>query len=461
MDRLLEVLIIVVIAGATLAFGGVHPITYSLAEIVLFSGVLLLLIRQVRQGRISLPLPIWPALFVLWAVFELIPLPSSLVSVLCPARLAVFKVDGLPGAHGAFTTMSIDPHDTTVSLLRFLGYLSVFLLAAYVSDARKKKNVLVSAIIGLGVFEAGYGIVQYLTGWQKIFTYTKIFDIHEATGTYINRNHYAGLLEMILPFILASAFYSFQKRSEQPRADAGGAALIGSSAGFRALFNLFLLAILCLALIFSRSRGGILASLISLLFIALLGQVKIRSKGWMLAVVLLLTLVVGYGFWIGLNPVLARFEQIGEKGYFQVEARTGIWNDTRTLVREYPVTGTGLGTFAEAYRRVQTVVLDKYVDHAHNDYLEFLSETGVVGLALLFLPIFFLFVRMVIVFLNDPHRYRRSLLLGCIGSSLALLIHSVMDFNLQIPANALVFALVLGIGYKTSRVGPREEALQR
>jgi O-antigen ligase len=456
MAKLLEILTILVIVGATLAFGGVHPITYSLAEAVMFLAVALLLIKQLRQGKIRLPLPIWPLLFTLWVLMQIIPLPHQIIAALFPARLAGPGLLSLSISHGQATTPSIDPHETVVALFKFLAYLSVFLLAAELSDTRKKKSALVKTLIFLGCFEAGYGIVQYLTGWQKIFTYTKVFDLYEATGTYINRNHFAGLLEMTLPFVFASAFYSFQRSFEFPRSN-GGEGTAGSSMKFQALFYSFLLVLVCVALVFSRSRGGILSAIFSLIFVFLLGQMKIRRKGWMLFMVLLLTVVIGYGFWIGLNPVLIRFEQIGEKGVHQTEARTDIWKDTYALARENPLAGTGLGTFGLAYRRFQTVALDKYVDHAHNDYLENLSDTGMVGFGLLFLPILYLFIRMIVSYLNDSHRYRRSVLLGCIGSTLAMLVHSLVDFNLQIPANALIFALVLGIGYKTACVEPREQ----
>jgi O-antigen ligase len=343
-------------------------------------------------------------------------------------------------------------------LFKFLAYVIAFLLAAYLFDSRKRRSLLLGVLIVLGCFEAGWGIVQYLTGWHKIFTYTNIFDLFDATGTYINRNHFAGLLELIMPFVLAAAFYSFQKASAFGHGNGSRGAASRGAANFQAFFYLFVLAIMFVALVFSRSRGGILAATFSLVFIALLGQIKVARKGWLLFVVLFLTLIVGYGLWIGLNPVLERFEQIGQKNFLQEEARTEIWKDTLGLVRTYPVTGTGLGTFGIAYRRYQTVAVEKYVDHAHNDYLELTADTGWVGLALLFLPILYLFFRMMVSFLNDSHRYRRSILLGCIGSTLALLAHSFIDFNLHIPANALIFAVVLGIGYKASCVERRREA---
>jgi O-antigen ligase len=212
------------------------------------------------------------------------------------------------------------------------------------------------------------------------------------------------------------------------------------------------------ALVFSQSRGGILAALFSLIFMALLAQLKVRQKAWMVGMFFVLLVMIGYGLWIGLDPVLARFEQMREPGYFQLEGRIGLWKDTVRLVRDHPLVGTGLGTFGTAFRRYQTNFVDKHADHTHNDYLEFASETGLVGAALLFLPILYLLIRMIVSFLFDPRRYRRAVTLGCIGSTLALLTHSVTDFNLQIPANALIFAVVLGIGYKAACVEPREPA---
>jgi O-antigen ligase len=140
-----------------------------------------------------------------------------------------------------------------------------------------------------------------------------------------------------------------------------------------------------------------------------------------------------------------------------MEGRISIWGDALHLVRDYPLTGSGLGTFGLAYRHYQTGVVNYYVDHAHNDYLEFAADTGLVGMALLFLPIFYLCCRMIISFVTDPRRYRPAVTLGCIGSTLGMLIYSATDFNLQIPANALIFAVVLGIGYKAACVERGEE----
>lgn len=453
MDRVLEVILVLIMIGATLAFGGVQPIAYSLMEVAVFLATPALLLNQTRKGRLGLILPIWPMLFALLAMLQLIPLPSRLVTLLSPSHQSIPGLAGLSDGKEAWTALSISSHDTVLDLMKFLAYVGAFLLAAYLFDSRKRRSIVVHGLILLGCFEAIYGIVQYLTGWQQIFIYKKTFDLEEATGTYINRNHFAGVLELTLPFVLAAGFYSFQIWSEyrqsgpNPRADAER-----SMAGFRAIFYLFLTAIVIVAIIFSRSRSGILASAFSIVFIVLLGQVKTKRKIWTVGFLLLLATIVGYGLWIGLDPVLSRFENVRESGYLQLEGRVAIWKDAMRVVRDHPLVGTGLGTFGVAFRQYQTGLVNSFTDHAHNDYLEFASDTGLLGAALLFLPILYLFVKMISRFLDDPRRYRRSVTLACIGSTLALIIHSISDFNLQIPANALIFAVILGIGYKITCV---------
>jgi O-antigen ligase len=457
MDRFLKVICALVLIGSVLAFGGVHPITYSLAEIVLLFGVLLLVLKQSRSGRIHLALPVWPLLFALWVAIQTIPLPSWLAADLSPSRVSSFGRGSLPMSHVTWITLSINVHSTLVSLLKFLAFFSAFVLAAHLFDSRKKSSYVVRALVVLGSFEAAYGIFQYLTGWNKIFTYTNTFDAGNAFGTYVNRNDFAGLLEMVLPFVLAATFDSFEKRMLYPGANEGRLTSRGrGSVNFQALFCVFLLAILSVALVFSRSRGGILAAFISLVFIVSLGRIKFRQKDWIVLAVPFLTLVIGYAFWIGLGPVLARFEQLGSPNLLQTQMRSAIWKGTVGLIRQYPLTGTGLGTYGTAFRHYQITNVENYVDHAHNDYLEFAAETGWVGFVLLFVPIFSLLVSMTVSFLNDSHRYRRWIVLGCIGSTLALMIHSLVDFNLQIPANALVFATVLGVGYKAACIEPSE-----
>lgn len=462
MRRATEIILVLTVIGATLAFGGVQPLAYSLMEIAIYAVFLALLVHQARRGQIQLAVPVWPVLFALLAILQIIPLPAGLIAALDPARVLPTGVAGIAHIAGHAMTLSIYPHATVLMLMKFLAYLGAFVLAAYVFDSRQRKSLIVTAFIFLGLFEAGYGIVQYLTGWQKIFTFSKIFYANMATGTFINHNHFAGFLELTFPFVLATIFYYFQiwqdgHRRGPSRVDPATA----SSAGVQALLYAFLLIVSVVAVIFSRSRTGIFATLFTLVFVGLLAQVKIRRKAWVLGLAVFVLIAAGYGLWIGLNPVLSRFEALkGGTQYLEAEGRLPVWRSTLEMARNHPLTGVGLGTFRYGFPRFQTNYLNLYYSHAHNDFLELLAETGWPGALLIFVPIFVLLILMIRSFATDPRRYRPAVTLGCIGSTVALLVHSLADFNLHIPSNALVFAIVLGIGYKTACVERRDERVK-
>ena len=459
MEKTTEWLLTLIVIGSALAFGGVQPLATAAMEVLVLLTLLLLVLAQTRRGEIDLCLPVWPLLFLLLVVLQLIWLPGGLLTRLSPMRLLDPDLGGLPHVAQSWRPVSIYPYQTMLALARLLAYIAAFVLAGNLFDSRRRKSILVRGLIVLGCFEAAYGIVQYLTGWQQIFTYKKQFYIQEATGTYINHNHFAGLVGLIVPLAGSMAFYYFQQWAEgrAQGLDRQGRAEM-NPAGFQLLFYVFLVLVLAIGVVFSRSRGGILAMVLSVVFIGLLAQLRTARKAWAAGVFVFLICLAGYALWIGLDPVLARFEQLREPGYLQLEGRLSIWKDSLRLFRDFPLIGTGLGTFGMAFRRYQTSMLDSIVDHAHNDYLEFAAETGLLGLLILFLPILYLFGKMLRAFLNDPRRYRRAVLLGCIGSTLAILLHSLVDFNLQIPANALVFAVILGIGYKASSVERAREA---
>jgi O-antigen ligase len=262
---------------------------------------------------------------------------------------------------------------------------------------------------------------------------------------------------MTLPFLVGYVFYYFQmlQESRGRRFRSGQPA---SSAGVAAVACVFLVIVMLVGLLFSRSRSGILGTMISLFFIALLAQLRVRRKTWLLGLFIFLAIAVSYGLWIGLGPTLAHFERLGlGQKELQVATRLSFYKDALGIVRDYPWTGIGLGTFAFGFRHYQTDWLTYFVDHVHNDFVEFAAETGLLGAVLLFAPIVYLLVRMIIAFVTDSRRYRPSVLLGCVGSVLAILLHSATDFNLQIPANAVILAVVLGIGYKAACVERRTE----
>lgn len=459
MQRITEIILVLTIAGTTLAFGGVQPLTYSLMEIVIYALFVALLVEHARHGGVRLNVPVWPLLFALVVIVQLVPLPAAWIRTLDPSRTLAPELERIQQSASHALTLSIYPHATLLDLLKFLAYLAAFILAAYLFDSRKKRSLLVTVLVVLGVFEAAYGIVQYLANWQRIFTFKKIYYLGMATGTFINHNHFAGFLELTFPFMFALVFYHFQiwkdgRRRGPGRIDRATA----NAAGFQALIYAFLLVVAVVGVIFSRSRGGILSTFFAILVIGFLAQLKVRRKIWFIGIASFVLIAIVYGMWIGLNPVLSRFQALGTSTKsLEAEGRLPTWQATLGIIRHHPITGTGLGTFQYAFPHVQDFMLTYHFQHAHNDYLEILAETGWLGAILLFVPIVALLVKMIHSFITDNRRYRPAITLGCIGATLAILCHSVTDFNLHIPANALVLAVVLGIGYKAACLERRDE----
>ncbi len=446
MKRIIQWGLLLIIAGSTLAFGAVRPAAYSAAEAALFLLSAVVLIRQTSEGKINLPVPLWILPFLGIVLIQTIPLPGKIVSWLSPNRLFFDVQAGLAPGAAHWATLSIYPHDTLFAFVKLLAYLAAFILAAYAFEPREGKSVLAPGLIVLGTFEASYGIVQYLTGYQKIFGMTKQFYTEEATGTYINHNHFAGLLELVIPFAAMMVFYNLQSRPGHGGGERRGGRPGRTGLDPRIIFYAFIMILLLVGVVFSRSRMGIFSVVTSLMLMGLLGLLGEGRRAWMVITLLVIACSMTYAVWIGLDPIVKRFESITPSG--SPWSRSSIWKQADGILKDYPAVGTGLGTFPVAFRRYQTSLLELQVDHAHNDYLEVATDTGIAGAVLLFVPILWLLVKMIFAYAGARNPYRRSVLLACIGSITALLIHTTMDFNLQIPANALLFAIVLGIGSK-------------
>jgi O-antigen ligase len=445
--KTVEWLLLLIITGCVLAFGGVQPPAYSAVEAAILILTVAVLVKQTAEGKIDLPLPLWLLPFVGLVLFEIVPLPPRLESWLSPNRSFPNLQTALAPGASHWATLSLYPHATLLGFFKLLAYLAAFVLAAYSFEPREGRSVLAPGLIVLGSLEAGYGIIQYLTGYQKIFGFTKQFYTEDATGTFINHNHFAGFLELVIPFAAMMVFYNLQSRSAPSfrRGRAGG-----NSLDPRIFFYAFIVILLFLAVIFSRSRMGIFSVLVSLILMGLLGLLGEGRRAWIVITLIVIACSMTYAIWIGLDPVIKRFEAVTSSSFENPYARTNIWKQASGILKDYPVVGTGLGTFPIAFRRYQTSLLDLLVDHAHNDYLEVAAETGIVGAVLLFIPILALLLKMIVAYAGARNPYRRSVLLACIGSTAALLTHSVMDFNLQVPANALLFAIVLGLGSKAT-----------
>jgi putative inorganic carbon (HCO3(-)) transporter len=439
MTKFAEISLILELAIAVLAFGGVETISFSIVEVVFFGAAALLLATSSEIyfpsfGKTSLV----PVVLSGIVLLQLCPLPLSLLNRLAGREVAQ---PGIRAGH-----LSFEPYATRTHFLILLTCFVAFYFAQLVSQDRARKQFFIGSLVALGTFEAFYGLVQYLSGWQQIFAYVKKFDLEEATGTYINRNHYAGFLEMILPFSLAFVFYEYAKLRDDRDSKVNLRSVIGKSAIQKLILSLAISVVLCAALIFSRSRMGIIAAGSSVLLIfALVSISRFHGRFGFLLVAAFIVLSVGLALWIGPGPIVSRFQTVNEEYSLGGQSRVSMWRDALPLIRRHPWLGTGLGTFPIAYTSNQTAFLSQFVNHAHNDYLEIAADIGLPVALTLFVAILFIFCHAIRSFLSGERDFERAVALGCAGSIVAILLHSFADFNLCIPANALLFSAILGL----------------
>lgn len=428
---------------AVLAFGGTSPPFFLVTEVIILGLGILFLAFSLRSPLTATRLPVVvPVALVALVLLQILPLPAFLAPLYASPQIDL--------AGDTRHTLSVAPYQTVSQLLLLATFLTAFYLVVLVCEERNAKKRLVYVLIALGAFEAFYGLVQYLTGWQQIFAYVKKYYVEEATGTYINRNHFAGFLEMTLPFTVAVSLYL---AGNLIRAAGRGEAKVRRLLSARELlpfvFLLFLAVAMFTALVFSRSRMGIISALVSLLVIfALAGSSSLSKRNRTVVAVVFCLAVVGIVVWVGSDPVITRFETLGREYAGAGQNRISIWRDTLTLIRQHPLLGTGLGTFSVAYTSGQTTFLNLLVDHAHCDYLEAASELGVPGGLLVFGSIFWIVARAARRYRKTEDRFDATVCLGCTGAIAAISVHSLADFNLHIPANALVFAVILALAWK-------------
>lgn len=443
--QIVEAGLLLAVAIAVLGFGGTAPQFFAITQVI----ILTLGVIQLFAGRsfsaTNAPIPVAVPFFLIGLVIlQIVPLPVSL------ARVFGISDFDFPG-HSSFT-ISAAPYQTVSQLLALVTYLTAFCLVLVICADHRAKKRLVLALLAIGVFEAFYGLVQYLTGWQQIFFYVKRFYLEDATGTYINRNHFAGMLEMILPFAVVLALRHVWTLRQSLSAETTHAKRLLSSPELPLfLFWIFIAAALFAALVSSHSRMGILSSMVSLIAVfALAGTSKFPARTRGAVGALFLLVMVGLAVWVGSNPAITRFETLNDQYTHPGQDRLSIWRDTLHLIRRHPVLGSGLGSFATVYPSVQTAFLNNVVDHAHCDYLEVVTELGVPAGFLLFGAIFWVLGRSFRCCKKGGADYDKAISFACIGSIVAILLHSLADFNLYIPANALLFAMILGLAWSSA-----------
>jgi len=319
------------------------------------------------------------------------------------------------------TGLSAVPFLTKIEILKLSALGILLFLALQAFESLEHWHGFVWFLLGLGFVVAGLGILQYFTFNGKLYWFRELRYGGIPFGPYVNRNHFAGLMELIVPTGISVFVLRAFDRERLP-----------------------LVAVLMLlpvgALFMAASRGGLVAFFVEVGLLLILAFLVRRGRGEVAGGAVVLLLATALVAWLGVGPALERFST-----YRQLELgenrRVEMAKDTWRMFIAHPILGTGLGTLQETFPRYETIYDGLVINHAHNDYVEALAETGIIGG--LFCASF-----LVILFRGSWIRLRRAkntmdsaFHVGAFSACCGLLVHSLVDFNLHIPSNALLFLL--------------------
>lgn len=323
-----------------------------------------------------------------------------------------------------FTDATAYLYATRSSLLTAIPLGILFFVATQSLSSRHDMDRFTSVLAAFAFMLAVFAIAQHFASPNRIYWTFLPPDAGLVFGPYVNRNHFAGIIELLMPLALVPVFDSHRPLAKR--------VLLAFSA-----------CIMASAIVLSQSRAGFVAFAAEVIFFYVLFSSGTRKRRSLLLVLIVMLVVSALlGLWLSGGRALDRFANVHD-------LRLRIAHDCLRMVSQHPWFGWGAGTFESVYPEYRSDASEFAVDHAHNDYLEALVETGIAGLAMVFA---FIVVLYRTAFRSLASRSwsrtgpRAAALVGCTG----LLLHSFTDFNMHIPANAATFLVLAAMAVNTS-----------
>jgi O-antigen ligase len=426
LNKLVFSALIILIALTPIPYGTVEPWWKAAFVSAVFAICILALIESLITGRIE------------------IHGRSVLLPMLALSALAFLQTLSLGARTEAnlqvWNAISADPYQTRFFTLQILALTAFLALLYRYASTERRVRVLVYTVLTIAVASAVFGILRQSTQQQTGFL-LPLLKQNQGYGQFINKNHFAYLMEMAFGLGLGIILGGGVKRD-------------------RMMIYLALLLPIWTALVLANSRGGVLAMIAQIVVAVLLfTSVQRVTHSFALRAVLLVVLVIGIALgtiWVGGDRLATNFEnassELTSDTLRQGVSRNEIWRATLKMFAAHPILGVGLGGYwigITAYHDASGLMTPQ---EAHNDYLELLSSAGVVGLALGIWFILAVFRRAHQSLLADVG-YMRAVRLGAILGIVGVAAHSLVDFGLHITVNAVVFLTLITMATnRTERV---------
>jgi O-antigen ligase len=433
-SRFAFLIVCLAITLSALAYGTVHY--WALA--VFFLGGLTIMILwivdswnlgTVRISRNVLQLPMI-GMFVLGAI-QLLPLRH-------PEDLGTHSIP-------LVSSLSFDPYSTRFILIQIASLIIYFAAVLVFTDTPKRLRILVRTIAVFGFFLAIFGLTQSFTSPDKIY-WLRELPQSQAFGPFINRHHFAGYMELTLALPLGLVFTGAIEKEKK-------------------FIYLFAAGLMAVALIMTNSRGGIISLFAELIFlVATMGLRKrrhkkrheqrpprIRSAATKAGLALALIIAM-FGGVVLLGGEDALTRVVGSVNTDDpTTGRAHFWSVTVDIIKTHPWIGTGLGAFGVVYTGYDSRNGIYRLEQAHNDYLQLLSDGGIIGAVFGLFFVVNLF-RMGFNRRDSRDDFRRGVATGAMAGCFAVLVHSFFDFTLHTTSNALLFLVLAALATMNGRV---------
>ena len=320
---------------------------------------------------------------------------------------------------------SIEMYASLHALMKLANYIVLYFIIVNTIRERDQVRRVAYTITIVGAFLSLFGIIKYVGGVSP-FWWDYDVKYKGMVATFGCKNHLAGYMEMAIPITIGL--------------------LMAVKNGWAKALCGFSLFFLCIALTLSLSRGGWMSGLfaVGFMFIVYLLKTKTRHRGLMVTAVVVTTVVVLTV--LASTRVIERLETLTHgQDVPNWQLRTAVWSETLDLIRDHPFLGTGPGTFAVAFTPYRPAGLNLRFLHAHNDYLHSISETGILTAGIILWLVVAAFWSGIRKIMATISRLTMGITLGSLSGIVAITVHSVVDFNLHIMANAILFTVLAGL----------------
>jgi len=468
-ELFVTIVLVAMLVLSPLALGAVA----GWARAVLFATSAMLaaawLLRAALRGELRLiRSSVWffVVAFVGLVLIQLLPLSPATIRAIFPGTYEIYArtLSDYPSS-GAARTLSLNPHATWEALIPLLTLALVFFVVMNTVHRRWQAVAIVMALIVLGSFEALYGFAEQFSGHKYIFWIPRRYHMAAVTGTFHNKNHFAGLLEMIVPvcfgLLLGMSRHGAGERSVQ----LGGsslrvrfATLLSSSRLYQQLSLTALATVMLVAILFSLSRAGTLCALAGLAGFLVFLALAARFRGYTVLMLLIVVAILMISIGIGMELVVERMEEgLSSKSTSWI-SRVDLARSALPYIGDFPVPGSGFGTFGSVFPRYQSPRFgDLVVDFLHNDWLQLFCEMGFIG-ALVVIGGLLLFLGSVVrALLSRQDAFSRWVATGALLGACAMLLHSFFDYNLsKVTSNGVVFVTLLALSFVVAKMPGRQ-----